>query len=137
MILDVSVTVKWLITERWTDQARSLLLERSDLSAPDLVDLEAASVLTRKARQRIIDDDEAIRLRLVHETMLMERFAWRCFETDAFEMSLRLYAGYYDCVYLAAAFFRDDVLVTADSRFLNATRTDPVYRRYVRSLEEI
>ncbi len=58
-------------------------------------------------------------------------------ETDAFEMSLRLYAGYYDCVYLAAAFFRDDVLVTADNKFLNATRTDPVYRRYVKALEDI
>ncbi len=137
MILDVSVTVKWLITERWTDQARSLLVGRSDLAAPDLVDLEAASVLTRKARQRIIDDDEAIRLRLVHETMPVERFAWRGFEVDAFEMGLRLFATFYDCVYLAAAVVRDDVLVTADNKFLNATRTDPVYRRYVKALEDV
>ena len=136
MILDVSVTVKWLITEEWTDKAEELL-KRSDLAAPDLVDLEAASVLTRKARRRIIDDDEAFRLRLLHETMPMERFAWRRFEADAYEMSLRLYAAFYDCVYLAAAFFRDDVLVTADEKFLNATRTDPVYRRYVRSLEDL
>lgn len=137
MILDVSVTIKWLITERWTDEARALLLERSDLAAPDLVDLEAASVLTRKVRQRVIDDAEASKLRLVHETMPMERFAWRGFEADAFEMSLRLYAGFYDCVYLAAAFHRDDVLITADSKFLNATRTDPVYRRYVRPLGDV
>ena len=94
-------------------------------------------MLTRKARQRIIDDDEALRLRLVHETMPMERFAWRRFEIDAFEMSLRLRAGYYDCVYLAAAVFRDDVLDTVDNKLLKAARTVKVYRRYVRALDEV
>ncbi len=53
MIVDASVALKWLLNEADTPIAERLL-GRDDLLAPELIDLEVAQVLTRRARRRLL-----------------------------------------------------------------------------------
>lgn len=95
------------------------LLQGSDLSAPELLDVEVASVLRRlvaddalspqRARQAL-DDLIQLPLRRVRHRRLLSR----CWE-------LRENLTPYDAVYVALAEALDEVLLTADRRLARAT----------------
>ena len=44
-VVDASVAVKWLVTEKFSDEAARLLKDGSTLVAPELVFAEAANAL--------------------------------------------------------------------------------------------
>ena len=135
MIVDASVSLKWLIEEELTAPAR-LLIGRSDLMAPDIIDLEVANALTRKVRERTLSPDDARRLRTAHARMPVLRLDWRPLQVEAFDLSLLLRTGLADCLYLAAAISADDAVVTSDKRFANAVRSNPQHSRRIRVLGE-
>ena len=132
MIIDTSVALKWFITEADSGLA-DRLLARSDLRAPAVLKIEVGYVLTKRLRQRTLTRDQA-------------RDIWRDLPGSivltadgplldaAFELSLELGSAFYDCVYLAQAVRDDDVVVTADERFIEAVRSRPGFGRYVQSL---
>ena len=132
MIVDASVALKWFITEADSDLA-GRLLRRTDLTAPAVLKIEVGYVLTKRVRQRTLTRDQAVdiwhdlpgSIALIEDGPLLD---------SAFELSLELGSAFYDCVYLAQAVRDDDVVVTADERFIESVRSRPGLGRYVQSL---
>lgn len=134
MIIDANVAVKWVINHPDSERARSLP-RIGPVAAPSSLMLEAAHALTREKRERRLKPDQVragyqlivSALRFVDVAELV---------SDALELSLALHANVYDCAYLALAMREDDVLVTADARFLTAVRKNKAHARYVKALAE-
>ena len=135
MILDASVVLKWVVNESDSPKAR-VLAGRPDGAAPTILHVEAGYVLTKMVRQRAISVSEAraawielsaANIRLVDDESLLR---------PALELSLRLSANYYDCLYLALAVVENDALVTADGRFARAVRAAPDLRDRILTLAE-
>lgn len=117
MIIDASVAFKWFVFEEGSDTALSLL-ESSELNAPVLIASEVANAFRMKAAAEQLDPaitfaDELARLprllAIVDETSLAGR---------ALEIARELQHPVYDCIYLAMAEQRGELLVTADMKFL-------------------
>lgn len=128
MIIDASVAVKWLVFEEESDRALDLI-GRSDLRAPSLIQSEVANAIWRKHRRGELKDDpdlSSLPMRLggivaiVDESPVMGR---------ALELALLLDHPVYDVVYLALAEAAEDVLLTADHRFLRRLAGTDHHRR--------
>jgi predicted nucleic acid-binding protein len=119
-VIDASVAMKWLIPETLSEEAVRLLEAGEELIAPEMLMIEAANVLWRKAVQRELTAAEADRaLALLGESGIDLRpvhpLAGR-----ALELARTLSHPVYDCVYLSLAERERATLVSADSRFLAA-----------------
>lgn len=114
--VDASVAVKWFVAEDRRKEARSLLGPRIERYAPDLLPVECASAIWKKANRGEIRSaapflDEISKLSRVvriqpSETLLRE----------ATETALRTGHPVYDCLYVACARRTGSVLVTADRK---------------------
>ena len=114
--VDASVAVKWFFAEAHREEARYLLAPRIERYAPDLLLVECANVIWKKARRREIASarpflDGIAKLsevvRIQHgATMLRE----------ATETALRVGHPVYDSLYIACARLTGSVLVTADRK---------------------
>jgi predicted nucleic acid-binding protein len=118
LILDTSVLFESLKESPLGEKARALMTSEAPLRAPDLIEIEIASAITRAVRRKDIELASApgvlARARRVMpdvdpSTPLVER---------AFSFSLELNHPLADCVFLAHAEARGDVLVTTDQRFI-------------------
>jgi predicted nucleic acid-binding protein len=135
MIVDANVVFKWLVDEDLSDNA-ARLLPRADLVSPTILDMEVLQALTRRFRQRLLDLGG---LRMAVEGLEeapLERIDWSGVRGAALELSLDLRATYVDCLYLALAIDLDDIMVTADDRFVRAVGSDAALRRRARGLSE-
>jgi predicted nucleic acid-binding protein len=116
VILDSSVAVKWLVPEEHSEIAAALV-GQTDIFVPTLFHSEIANALWKKARRGEIRLAE-IAPHLAEIPLLVTTLD----ETDAIPRALAIASELehpaYDCVYLALAEARDDVVVTADLRFL-------------------
>ena len=138
MIVDASVGVKWLVPETDCELALALLAGQ-DLAAPDLFRIEVGHTLGKLYRRggatlSIVRDAWAE----LDEMPLLLQPSSGLF-TPAFDLSIRLGAAMYDCVYLAMAEAMDDLLVTADGRFARAVQQAgaPGLARRVQLLSEL
>ncbi len=114
--VDASVAVKWFVAEDHRKEARTLLGPRIERHAPDLLPVECASAICKKARRGEIRSatpflDEITKLSRViriqpSETLLKE----------ATETALRIDHPVYDCLYITCARRTGSVLVTADRK---------------------
>jgi predicted nucleic acid-binding protein len=130
MIVDASVAMKWLRPE--PDTAAALqLLDRIDLTVPDSLYWELGHALTRLRRQRIITADAAREVWERLNGFVINRVHAGAHVDEAFDFSLRLNASFYDCLYLALAVAVDDVLVSADQRFINTATAAGLSARVV------
>jgi len=136
MIVDASVAVKWLVEENLS-KAATRLATRNDLVAPDILDLEVAQALTRKVRQRNLQQSVAEELWVDFAKATIQRVAWQGHAQAALALSFRLRATFVDCLYLAIAIDLDDTIVTADERFVRAVRTAPSLQKHIASLAEL
>jgi predicted nucleic acid-binding protein len=121
VIIDASVGVKWLISEADDDLAEALLT-RVDLAAPDLLRLEIAHLLGKLHRRGEVSARFSREAWSELDEIPLSLHPTGEFIEVAFDLSLRLGAAVYDCVYLAMAETTDDVVVTADERFARAVR---------------
>lgn len=114
MIVDASVAAKWVFVEE--DSHRALpLMTRDDLSVPDLLFAELASILWRRGRGQ--HPAEVVALLKRFDRAFYRVTAAEQLATDALTLAIALNHPAYDCFYLALAIAEDDVLVTADRRF--------------------
>ena len=114
--VDASVAVKWLVAEDGRREARTLLGPRIERHAPDILPVECASAIWKKARlgeigaARPFLDEIAELSRIIRiqpaETLLR----------DATETALRIGHPVYDSLYVACARHTGSILVTADQR---------------------
>jgi predicted nucleic acid-binding protein len=136
MIVDANVAAMWLVEETHSIRAAKLIT-RTDLAAPDIIDVEIGQTLTRRTRQRLLDADQARRLWAETLSLPITRRSWNDHAEAAFSLSLRLRATFNDCIYLALALSSDDVLITADERFVRSVRTDRTLHRSIVSLADV
>ena len=114
--LDASVIVKWFFAEDHREEARHLLAPRIQRYAPDLVLVESANVIWKKARLTEIASaapflDEIARLPAVVRIQ-----PGGALLREAVQTALRIGHPVYDCLYIACARLTGSVLVTADRR---------------------
>jgi predicted nucleic acid-binding protein len=120
MILDSSVGLKWLVPEEGSEAALELL-GLTDLFVPTFFHAEIASALWKKARREEIRIEEIMPyfarlpelVTTIDETEAMPR---------ALAVASELAHPVCDCIYLALAEARDDVVLTADRRFARKVR---------------
>jgi len=115
MILDSSVALKWLIPEDGSETALELL-GQTDLFVPTFFHAEVANALWKKSRRGEIRLEE-----IAPYFAQLPELVTTLDETDAMPRALAIAVelGHpvYDCVYLALAEARDDIILTADHRF--------------------
>lgn len=127
IVVDASVAVKWLLPETGSEAAMNLLRARDILVAPDLLRVEVASAITRRARRGELDADDAkATLRLWIE-MLEEGVVQLTANMDdlreAGHLAIQLAHPIQDCLYLALARRQSAKLVTADRMFATKATT--------------
>jgi predicted nucleic acid-binding protein len=123
--IDASVAVKWFVREDHRKEARHVLGPRIKRYAPDLLPLECASAICKKADRGEIGRpasflDEIARL---GEVVRMRSSADLL--RNAAETALLTGHPIYDCLYIACAKLTGSILVTAD-RKLGKVVTDRV-----------
>ena len=119
MIVDASVAVKWLIEEA-DSVAANALLRAPGLVAPDLVLSEVGNAIWKKRKR---GDLAAFDVRVDGLGRIYARLAPAfAFVDRALALAERMDHPIYDCVYLAMAEAEDDIVVTADGRFIDACR---------------
>lgn len=117
-VIDASVAMKWVIPEVLSDKADRLRAGDDEILAPDLLLVEVANALWKKAMSREISPPEADRaFELVSESGIDLRPTVPLL-TRAMEIARRLDHPVYDCVYLALADREQASFVTADRRLL-------------------
>jgi predicted nucleic acid-binding protein len=116
-IVDSSVALKWLVDEPDKDIALELLATAS-LVAPDFLVLEVRAALWSRLR-RGLNDVETIRAaEKEFSRIAIPLLATTELARPAFELAHELSHPIYDCVYLAAAVRLNEILITADNRFI-------------------
>lgn len=116
MIVDASVAIKWLVREDDSGLA-NLLIDRSDLAAPELIVCELANAIWKKWKRGELASVPKHLPRIIEifdEVAPMTALAAR-----AAGIAIELDHPAYDCFYLALAEVRDDVVVTSDQRLMN------------------
>jgi predicted nucleic acid-binding protein len=124
IVIDASVAVKWVLSEKGSDAADALLDQ--DLMAPGIWLAEAANALWREARTGGISTEEAS-ARLAE--LLNAPVASLPIEPHlepALRLAMELGHPVYDCIYLALALHHQTHVVTADRRFAAAASAPPL-----------
>jgi predicted nucleic acid-binding protein len=116
IVLDASVALKFFLPEVESDEALRLLASRLVFAAPDIFPLELTAAITKYHRRKLITIDEARAAEAAVSRLAVDLHPWRPLLAPAFELSLLLCHGVYDCLYLALARQLSIPLVTADRR---------------------
>lgn len=119
-VVDADVAIKWVVDETDSGPARSLAA--TAMEAPDLLPIECASLLWKKAAIGDLTRREAAeRLEfLLHAPVTLTPS--RELLDSAMELALEWRHPVYDCLYAALAIRRNIPLVTADKRLAAAAR---------------
>jgi len=123
LVVDASVCVKWFIPEALWQPASTLLDERYDLHAPDLLFPEVGSVLWKKTLRGEITSTEAMDIVGALKRVPLTIHAADEVLEQAISIALQHGRTVYDSLYLAVACRIDARMVTADERLVNALRT--------------
>lgn len=125
-VVDASVVVKWLVSEKLSEEASGLLKSDATLVAPALVFAEAANALWAIRRRGDIDVDDmtdavhALWVAPIATPVSMSRLT-----PAAARLAADLDHPTYDCFYLALAIQTQYPVVTADTRFHDKVRSHP------------
>lgn len=116
MILDTSVLLDLVVDGPRNAAVAQFIAQVDTLTAPDLIEVEIASALTRCVRRKHISPDDArvsydLALQLLPDVEPSQPLMNR-----AFELSLELVHPTPDCVFLALAERESRPLATCDSR---------------------
>ncbi len=123
-VVDASVVVKWLVTEKFSDEAARLLTGGSTPAAPELVFAEAANALwALRRRGDISGDDMAAAVDALKAAPLAVPFSMPQLTAAAAGLAADIDHPVYDC--LALAIQTGYPVVTADARFHDKVRAHP------------
>ena len=129
IVVDASVAAKWYLDEDGAEAALEIARGSVPMIAPDLLIVEVANAMWRKARIGQISDRQLTSLvghlpgaldRLVPIAELLE---------PALGLARQFDHPVYDCCYLALAVRSDAMLITADERFLRRFSDTPLAGR--------
>jgi predicted nucleic acid-binding protein len=120
IVVDASVVVKWVLEEE--DSALAEALANRTMTAPNLLLIECASALLRRARagdlpfEAVSGKIHALRQAPVRLTPAEHHL------DQAVALAVQMRHPVYDCLYLALALARGVPMVSADRRFVSAVR---------------
>jgi predicted nucleic acid-binding protein len=126
LVLDASVAAAALFQEEHADRAARLLGGRSHLHVPDLFHAEIANVIWKRHGRGEISPEEAVCLLADIRRLPLQVTPCGLLIDSALMLALRSGRSVYDCVYLALAVVTGAVLVSADSRLVNALARTPL-----------
>lgn len=124
-IIDASIAVRWVVQLPCHAEACGLLSSANLLAAPDFLNAEVGSALTRLVRAKVLSQKEGREafedffrapVRLMPTRPVAER---------AMRVALKTGQGFYDCLYLALAEAEDGLFATADAKFWRAMKGTP------------
>jgi predicted nucleic acid-binding protein len=116
-IIDASVAIKWFVPEDGSEHALTLARGHR-LVAPDLLVVECANILWKKARRSEISKDDASLAGRLLERAEIELVPMRDLVAKSIEFGIELDHPAYDCVYLALASNLASPFVTADESLI-------------------
>ena len=116
--VDASVAVKWFVAEDHRREARHLLAPRIERYAPDLLPIECANAIWKKARRGEIGSAAPFLDGIAALPGVIRIQASSQLLRAATETALRVGHPVYDCLYIACARLTGSVLVTADRRLV-------------------
>jgi predicted nucleic acid-binding protein len=122
-VVDASIAVTWVIPERPSEYAVRLLADGEPLLAPDLLFVEAANALWKKAKRPEITRAEAGQAVDVRLGGVLDVRPTAPLVPRALELAGRLDHPVCDCVYVALAESERLPLVSADARLSARVRT--------------
>jgi predicted nucleic acid-binding protein len=133
VVVDPGVAIKWFVEEPLRPQARSLLVNRHELIAPDILIAGVADLAWRKAASGEIVAEQA--------TSIVRNIALPAFisafvesprlRNRAFALALQCGRPVHDCFYAACAEAASAPLISADEAFLQAMQTEGIALRGV------
>jgi predicted nucleic acid-binding protein len=129
LVVDASVAVKWFIPENLWQPAASLLDERFDLHAPDLLFPEVGNVLWKKTLRGEITSAEALDIVGALKRVPMTIHTSDAVIEQAISIAVEHGRSVYDSLYLAFACRIDARLVTADQRLVSALQATALRAR--------
>lgn len=115
MIVDANLAVYWFVETSLTKSA-STLLERSDLAAPGIIEIEVVHSLAKYVRGGLITAAQLRNAMIEVRNAISQFVADRQLLDAATEIALARSHPVYDCLYLALALDRREPLATADRR---------------------
>jgi predicted nucleic acid-binding protein len=128
VVIDPGVAIKWFIEEPLRPQARSLLVNRHEVIAPDILIAGVAALAWKKVASGEITADQA--------TSIVRNIALPAFisafvesprlRNRAFALALQCGWPVHDCFYAACAEAASTTLVSADETFLQALQATGV-----------
>jgi predicted nucleic acid-binding protein len=122
MIIDANLAVYWFVETPLTKSA-SALLDRSDLVAPGVIEIEIVNSLAKYLRAGLIAAAELRKAMVEVRNAFSEFVADRQLLDAATEIALAHKHPVYDCLYLALALERREPLATADRRMAVLAKT--------------
>jgi predicted nucleic acid-binding protein len=138
IVVDASVAAKWILQERGSDVAESILraVEQNQVAmlAPEILTAEIANLLWKAVWRHGMSADEAIDRYAEFLQVCPPLVRDSELSGMALDMALRYRRSVYDCLYLALAQETPCDFVTADRKLYNAVKN-----RFpgVRMLEEL
>ena len=133
-VVDTSVALKWYLPEPGRAEALAYMAAGLDRHAPDLLPIEGAHALLKRARS----SDPAVRLTIAEVLLVAE--ALRDSAPIAYHpcgpllgsattLALEIGASVYDGLFLALAILLDGRVVTADRKFFDKILASPHHDR--------
>jgi predicted nucleic acid-binding protein len=137
-VLDASVVMKWFIPEIYWQQA--VLLQHypdSSLHAPDFVQLECTSVLSKKVRRQELQLNEANQIQDLLLQMPVQTYSWQNLFLEAGQVAYATCRSVYDCLYLVLAKQLQGKMVTADKKLYLSLKESNDWSAYLLWIEDI
>jgi predicted nucleic acid-binding protein len=135
-VIDASFAIKWLLPEKGSKKALSILEELQRFYVPDLFLIETDSIITKKIRRKELDLSEAPVLSNKIREFPFVTIPYQDIHQFALELSSTMYISHYDACYLAVAIEYEGVLYTADIRMYNGLQDTP-FANYTQSIEKL
>ncbi len=133
VVVDPGVAIKWFVEEPLRPQARSLLVNRHELIAPDILIAGVADLAWKKAASGEIAPEQAAP---IVRNVALPSFISAFVESPrlrnrAFALAMQCGWPVHDCFYAACAEAASAPLVSADAAFLQALRAEGIALRGV------
>jgi predicted nucleic acid-binding protein len=124
LVIDASVAIKWVVSERGSLEA--IRLAAAELIAPELICAECANILWKKVRRGELTAAAAQAAAAVLEQSGIELRTMRAAIGDALRTAISLDHPAYDSLYLALAAAEGCPFVTADETLVRRLRQSAV-----------